>query len=107
MWLGSVRRVGCGGVVGREVAAGCHIKRRMAVDRPTNGHVDNVSSDEPGNHEDTESNVASGGVAQIFKQFCGLLLSGLVVLPSVQGLTGNIMSTRSMVHIMTSPTRIW
>jgi hypothetical protein len=82
----------------------------MSVDGPANCHVDNVSSDEPSNHEDAEGNVTSGAVAEIFEQFCGLLVSALVVYGRPQldeRLTGSIMSTKSMVHIMTSPTRMW
>jgi hypothetical protein len=65
-------------VVGCEVAARCHVDRRMGIDGPADCHVDNMSSDEPCDDEYAKGDVASSRVAHVFKQFRGLLLSALV-----------------------------
>ena len=69
-----------------------------------------MAGDEPGNDEDAKSNVANGGVAHVLEQFCSLSkLAELISVssPTRRMLTGNMISTKSMMHMMHSPTRIW
>lgn len=69
-----------------------------------------MAGDEPRNDEDAKSNVANGGVTHVLEQFCSLwkLAEPIFVSSSTSCmLTGNMMSTKSMMHMMHSPTRIW
>lgn len=44
----------------------------IVVNGPANHHVENVTSNEPDNHEQSEHNVANGLITEVFQHFGGL-----------------------------------
>jgi hypothetical protein len=54
----------------------------MVVDGPADCHVNDVSSDKPCDNKYAKGNVASGSVAHVLEQLCGLSLSALATSPT-------------------------
>lgn len=54
------------------VAAVCHFEWEVMVDGVANHHVNDMTGCDPDGHEDSEGDVTSVTVAQVFQAFCYL-----------------------------------
>jgi len=70
--------VWCGGVIGREVAAGCHVDGRVFEDGPADEHVEDVTREEPGEDKNAECDVTDSRITHVLEQFGGLWLLALL-----------------------------